>query len=95
MVPASHPALLGHFPGNPIVPGALILDRVLRLAAARGLRVTTVQSARFIAPLRPDTPFEVRLSACPGGVDFQVHSGSKRVAHGSLLCRAAATSEST
>ncbi|WP_420471488.1 3-hydroxyacyl-ACP dehydratase FabZ family protein [Brevundimonas sp. FT23042] len=25
-VPADHPALPGHFPGNPLVPGVMILD---------------------------------------------------------------------
>lgn len=28
-VDADHPCLRGHFPGHPIVPGVLILDRVL------------------------------------------------------------------
>ena len=32
---ADHPAFAGHFPGHPIVPGALILDEVIRRASLR------------------------------------------------------------
>lgn len=37
VIPPDHPALPGHFPGNPLVPGVLILAHVLAaLAVARG-----------------------------------------------------------
>jgi 3-hydroxymyristoyl/3-hydroxydecanoyl-(acyl carrier protein) dehydratase len=35
-IPAEHPALPGHFPGRPVVPGALLLDHVLGRRAAGG-----------------------------------------------------------
>ena len=28
-IPKRHPALSGHFPGHPIVPGVLVLDEVI------------------------------------------------------------------
>jgi len=36
---ADHPVAAGHFPGNPIIPGAMLLDEVLQAIrdAAGGL----------------------------------------------------------
>lgn len=53
-VAAEHPALDGHFPGEPLVPGVLVLDRIAEaLAAAHGLHVTALETVKFRAPLLP------------------------------------------
>ena len=85
-IPADHPALAGHFPGNPVTPGALLLDAVVRAAAERGFCVTGLHRAKFTAPLRPDTPFRIELSRCPPGLEFQVLTDHGSVAHGTLVC---------
>jgi 3-hydroxyacyl-[acyl-carrier-protein] dehydratase len=62
VVAPSHPALAGHFPGDPIVPGALIVARVLRAAAALGAGpLEAVPVVKFHAPLRPGERFEIEL----------------------------------
>jgi 3-hydroxymyristoyl/3-hydroxydecanoyl-(acyl carrier protein) dehydratase len=56
---ASHPAVAGHFPGAPMVPGALLLAEALEaLGLARaGLEIA---SAKFLHPVAPETDIEVR-----------------------------------
>lgn len=59
VIPAGHPALAGHFPDRPVVPGAVILDQVI---AAWGGPCLGVPIAKFHAPLGPDQPVEVRFA---------------------------------
>lgn len=67
-VDAGHPSLPGHFPGQPLVPGVLILEQVaLALRAWRGQRLVRVLEAKFMAPLLPDESAQLQLS--PVGAD--------------------------
>ena len=54
-VAADHPSLPGHFPGNPIVPGVLLLDGVMHgLQHATGLRLSHLKQVKFISALLPE-----------------------------------------
>lgn len=60
---ATHPSLPGHFPGEPMVPGAVLLDHAIDcIERVYVRRVMTVLSAKFVTPVRPlDTVvFELR-----------------------------------
>jgi len=51
-----HPALAGHFPGYPVVPGVVLLNEVLetlRRGSAASLVVTGLPMVKFSFPLRP------------------------------------------
>lgn len=50
-----HPAAEGHFPGNRIMPGAVLLQFVARMVGEGrvGERCLAVTSAKFLAPVRP------------------------------------------
>jgi len=87
-VSPTHPALAGHFPGRPMVPGALLLDRVLlNVATASGLDpgVCEIQSAKFLSPAVPGDELELRHEQVAGGlIRFEVSAGSRKIATGSL-----------
>ena len=74
VIPADHPALAGHFPGNPIVPGVVILDRVIQALMdwKPGGRLTGMPTVKFLAPLYSQQAFTIRLvEAGPGRVRFE------------------------
>ena len=54
-----HPSLEGHFPGNPIVPGVVILGRIMQelYKQSPDLKVTGVRRMKFLRLLKPEQPF--------------------------------------
>jgi 3-hydroxyacyl-[acyl-carrier-protein] dehydratase len=86
-VPAWHPALAGHFPGNPIVPGVLILDAVISAAQAwlgADFGIDRLSFAKFLAPLYPDETARIELVLHAPRLEFSVHRGSTAIAKGAF-----------
>jgi 3-hydroxymyristoyl/3-hydroxydecanoyl-(acyl carrier protein) dehydratase len=86
---ADHPSLPGHFPGTPIVPGVVILDEILAAVTEwRGdSRVTAIRAVKFLAPLEPQQPFTICLSAgqdAEGEVDFSCRVDDRLIVEGRL-----------
>ena len=92
--PAGHPAFDGHFPGNPIVPGVLLLDAAIHAlgdSAGSGEGVLRVESAKFVGVVRPGDVLAVELQPArgAGAWRFALRHGERMVARG-LLERAEA-----
>jgi 3-hydroxymyristoyl/3-hydroxydecanoyl-(acyl carrier protein) dehydratase len=91
-VAADHPAYAGHFPGQPILPGVVLLDEVLHaLAAQQGLEaaVGRIKSAKFPSPVQPGQALCLNYAAtAPGVFRFAVMAG-ERLAAGGVITFAA------
>lgn len=86
VVPADHPAFAGHFPGRPIVPGVVLLDRIVQLVAADcGQRVAAIGSAKFLSPVGPGASLDLSWSTGAGrSIRFDIASDGTAVASGTL-----------
>ena len=61
-----HPALAGHFPGDPIVPGVVLLDEIIDAVSSHFGRYSdfsgvTIHSAKFLRPVRPGECLQISL----------------------------------
>lgn len=86
-IDADHPSLAGHFPGNPVVPGVVVLDHVLDAVEAwlgelpAELRLPQV---KFLQPLLPGEPAEIALQRSGGRLRFRVLRADTLIASGEL-----------
>lgn len=61
-VPVQHPSLPGHFPGSPVVPGVIVLDRIAACLQEAGAgRLRRLLAVKFLAPLLPGQRAEIRI----------------------------------
>lgn len=56
VVPVDHPVFAGHFPGQPIVPGVVLLDRAIlfgEMLLGKKVASWQVGNAKFLSPVLP------------------------------------------
>lgn len=82
-IDTDHPALPGHFPGQPVVPGVVLLDQV---AAAvehwQGRTLQRLAQVKFLQPLLPGQDAELALSADGARVRFSIVAADREIANG-------------
>jgi 3-hydroxymyristoyl/3-hydroxydecanoyl-(acyl carrier protein) dehydratase len=90
LVPHDHPCLEGHFPGNSVVPGTVVLEKVIKALAKKlpTAKVSEVVSAKFLSPLKPGETFSLRISQQAGAVQFACSRDGQLIASGRLTVAA-------
>jgi 3-hydroxymyristoyl/3-hydroxydecanoyl-(acyl carrier protein) dehydratase len=87
-IPADHAAFAGHFPGNPIVPGVVLLDEILySVASARGVAPgkCSIPAVKFLSAARPGERLQLVME--PAGneqLSFTIRAADRIVASGML-----------
>ncbi len=75
-IPEHHACFAGHFPGQPILPGVLLLERVMACAQAQlasPLSSFSLLNVKFLAPVLPGAKLSVSLTGGqPGDYKFTV-----------------------
>ncbi len=88
IIPAEHPALPGHFPGRPIVPGVVLLDHVLEalLAQHPGRTAAGLPSVKFLHPVQPGDCVDILAGAeHQGRIPFVCRVQGGDVVRGAVL----------
>lgn len=82
-----HPSLPGHFPGQPVVPGVVVLDRVVAAIEARHgpLPPLRLPQVKFVQPLLPGETAEVLLDGEAPRWRFRVVRDATVLASGEIV----------
>lgn len=75
-IAADWPGFAGHFPGDPLLPAAVLIDQARACAQAAGDPANVITRARFVQAVRPGD----RLTWTQAGSRWQAHCDGELVA---------------
>ena len=79
----AHPCLPGHFPGAPVVPGVVLLERIATIIErAFGARIAGLPQVKFLRPLRPGETADICIDC--ERERFDIWHAGERIASGVL-----------
>ena len=84
MVPADHPCLPGHFPGEPVVPGVLLLEHTLLALGLHAGLPRRLAWVKFRRPLLPCQEAIVLAAESGDAWRFEVRHGEDVLASGAV-----------
>ena len=88
-IAADHPTLPGHFPGAPVVPGVVLLDRVVAtVERIWQAQVCGLPQVKFLRPLLPGQLAQLTIEGDAAGMRFRIVEGTHSVASGLIQIRA-------
>ena len=76
----------GHFPGDPFLPGAYLVELMAALAerVAAPARVRSIVRCAFARRVRPDAEIVVTARAAGAVVEARLEAGGEQAAHATL-----------
>lgn len=82
-IPNDHPAFAGHFPGQPIVPGVVLLDKAQRIIETEyAVTVNGIAVAKFHSPVIPGENLLLDYEMSGSAVRFEIRCDTRKIADG-------------
>ena len=81
-IAATHASLPGHFPGDPIVPGVVLLDHVAACLERAGFTLAKLSAVKFLAPLRPEQDAVLRFDGDAQRLRFRIERDGMAILSG-------------
>jgi 3-hydroxyacyl-[acyl-carrier-protein] dehydratase len=80
------PGFEGHFPGNPILPGACLIEAAIQLISTgvrQNLILAEIETVKFFSPVKPgdEVKLDFNIKTLPDGIGAKgtMMSGSRKI----------------